>query len=270
MRGAIARAAAATGVDFSYLVAQARLESGLNPGARAGASSAAGLYQCTNGTWSALLARHGAALGLTGARAGGAGADVMALRFDPDAAARMAAELAGDNRAALATALGRAPSADELYLAHFLGPDGATRFLAALASDPGQSAAALLPKAAAANPGIFYDGKSARTLGGVMALVGSRMDAAMAASGIDAAMAAAGAQADAPAADPVPPGPMPLAGQFAVAAASVANASASGPGTMADTLAAAFALGTGADGATTAAAPGFVRSAYGRLAALGL
>ena len=55
VHGAIARAAQATGVDFSYLLAQARIESSLNPTARAGTSSAAGLYQFTKGTWLAML-----------------------------------------------------------------------------------------------------------------------------------------------------------------------------------------------------------------------
>ena len=51
----------------------------------------------------------------------------MALRFDPEASARMAAALAGDNHVALTNALGRKPDASELYLAHFLGSDGAAR-----------------------------------------------------------------------------------------------------------------------------------------------
>ena len=51
VRAAISRAAQATGVDFGYLLAQARLESGLNPNARARTSSATGLYQFTNSTW---------------------------------------------------------------------------------------------------------------------------------------------------------------------------------------------------------------------------
>ncbi|MBW8754478.1 MAG: lytic transglycosylase domain-containing protein, partial [Sphingomonadales bacterium] len=42
MRAAIARAAQATGVDFNYLLAQAKLESSLDPGAKAPTSSAAG------------------------------------------------------------------------------------------------------------------------------------------------------------------------------------------------------------------------------------
>ena len=42
-QAAIARASAATGVDFNFLLAQAKLESNLDPNARASASSAAGL-----------------------------------------------------------------------------------------------------------------------------------------------------------------------------------------------------------------------------------
>ena len=48
-RAAIARAAQATGVDFDYLLAQAKLESGLDPNARAATSSATGLYQFLGG-----------------------------------------------------------------------------------------------------------------------------------------------------------------------------------------------------------------------------
>ena len=40
VQGAIARAATRTGVDFVYLLAQARLESGLDPSAKARTSSA--------------------------------------------------------------------------------------------------------------------------------------------------------------------------------------------------------------------------------------
>jgi soluble lytic murein transglycosylase-like protein len=64
VHGAIAHAADETGVDFGYLLAQARLESGLDPRARARTSSATGLYQFTGQTWLTTLARHGAEHGL--------------------------------------------------------------------------------------------------------------------------------------------------------------------------------------------------------------
>ncbi len=188
MVGAIARAAQATGVDFSYLLAQARLESSLDPTARASTSSAAGLYQFTRGTWLQTLEKHGAAHGLGWAEATidrGQVADpalrqqVLALRHDPDLSARMAAELARDNRAALLPVLGREPDPAELYLAHFLGAGGAGRFLTALAADPSQSAATLLPEAAAANRAIFYQDGQPRSLDGLMALMRDKVGRAM-------------------------------------------------------------------------------------------
>lgn len=287
-RGAIARAAQATGVDFSYLLAQAKLESSLNPSARAGTSSAAGLYQFTQGTWAQVLQQHGAEIGLDGGAAGSTlaalrdpaeRARLMALRFDPETSARMAAELAGDNQAVLSASLGRQPSPSELYLAHFLGVDGATRFLSALSTDPTQSAAGLLPKAAGANRSVFYDANGApRALGAVMALIEQRMAIAMQDSGQrfgdqkpgfssfpDPATASA-----MPATQPAPAAPA-WAGGLGAEFAS-AQASASGDGgtrrSMADTLGAAFSIGDNTPG--NAAAPDFVRSAYGRLRALGL
>ena len=261
VRGAIARAAQATGVDFSYLLAQARLESSLDPTAHAATSSASGLYQFTRGTWSTMLARHGAALGLggnagdaTGPASGAAQAQLMDLRYDPDTAAMMAAELAGDNTAALTTALGRAPTSGELYLAHFLGAAGATKFLGALATDPGQSAAAVLPQAAASNRAIFFDAGAPRSLGAVMSLLQARLAVAMQDSG-DPGNGITGPVA-------APTEPLPIAQQFAAAQAEGAETSPS----MADTLRDTFALA----GSNAGAAPAFVRTAYGRMQALGL
>ena len=267
VQAAIARAAQATGVDFSYLLAQAKIESSLNPGARAGTSSAAGLYQFTKGTWLSMLDRHGAEHGLDWAASaiqGGKVADpamraqIMALRFDPDSSALMAAELASDNRAALSARLGREPDAAELYMAHFLGAEGAGRFLSALAADPTQSAAALLPDAAAANRAIFYDSGAPRSLGGVMALMRAKVSSAMDGSQMPLTAGGDWALANGPALGPV-------AQQFHAAAADMGNAAPVQRASMADTLAATFGLG-GAGGGV----PGHVRAAYGKLQALGL
>lgn len=174
---AIRTAAARTGVDFGFLLAQAGVESGLDPTARARTSSASGLYQFIDSTWLATLARHGAKHGLdalSGSRAG-----ALALRDDPLAAALMAAEHAADNGRALAGALGRAATGPELYLAHFLGVGGATRFLDALANTPDHPAALLLPAAARANPSIFTaPGGSPRSIAAVFDLLSDRLAAA--------------------------------------------------------------------------------------------
>lgn len=165
--GAIRTAAARTGVDFSYLMAQARVESGFDPKAQARGSSARGLYQFTNATWLETVKKHGGAHGLGWAAdaiasgAAGAGsaarATILSLRDNAEAAALMAGEFARDNGASLEKRLGRAVGATDLYMAHFLGSGGAAKFLGALAAAPGVAAASLLPAAAAANRSIFFE-----------------------------------------------------------------------------------------------------------------
>lgn len=262
-RAAIARAAQATGVDFDYLLAQAKLESGLDPAARATTSSATGLYQFVSGTWLDTLKKHGANHGFGWASAAAADpalrGQVMALRTDPHAAALMAAELANDNKAVLTGALGREPDAAELYLAHFLGSQGAVQFLSALASDPERSAASVAPAAAAGNRAIFFaPGGAPRSLGAVMDLLRGRLGAAM--EGGNAEQWADSGFA--PAAVPQPSGG-PVAQAFHAAAVSAEVPAAP---SMAETLRQTFGLGGNADGAVSP----HVRAAYGRLAALGL
>jgi len=189
---AISRAAAATGVDFNYLLAQAKLESGLDPNANAGTSSAAGLFQFISGTWLETLDRHGARHGMdwadtaisrNGGRAtvadDGMRSQIMAMRYDPGTASLMAAELARDNGNELRGFLGREPEPTELYLAHFLGVGGARSFLGALNSNPGQSAANLFPGPANANRSIFYDDGRARSVSEVMDLMRAKVSGAM-------------------------------------------------------------------------------------------
>jgi hypothetical protein len=249
VRGAIARAAAATGTDFSYLMAQARIESGLNPNARAATSSAAGLYQFTGSTWLSMLDKHGAAYGLPASGAASR-AQMLALRSDPELSALMAGELANDNRDFLSAQLGRDPDASELYLAHFLGTEGAGRFLGALSTNPSQSAAALLPKAAAANRAIFFGPSGARSVGEVMDLLRGKMASAMNAPDLPPPVYAAPSTQG---------GPIQQA--FRAAAASPEAPPAR---SMADTLRDAFAL------AQPGSAPAHVRAAYGQLRSLGI
>ena len=182
IHAAIADAASATGIDFTYLMQQARVESGLNPDARARTSSATGLYQFIEQSWLGTVKAHGAEHGLAWASEaitrgtdgryhvtdGVSRAAILDLRRDPQAASAMAAELASDNRDALEVRLGRGVEPVDLYLAHFLGLGGATKFLRASDADAGQSAANLFPAAARANRNVFFarDG-SPRNLGEV-------------------------------------------------------------------------------------------------------
>ena len=167
---AIAIAADRTGIDFEYLMNQAKVESGFRADAKAATSSATGLFQFTRQTWLGTLKQHGAAHGYGWAAdaisASGDGeyavndpalrAQILDLRNQPELASLMAAEFAADNRDVLGAGLGRAPEPVDLYLAHFLGVGGASKFLKAWSVDPDQAAAPLFPKAAAANQAIFY------------------------------------------------------------------------------------------------------------------
>jgi Transglycosylase SLT domain len=168
---AISQASARTGVDFTYLFNQARIESSLNPNARARTSSATGLYQFIEQTWLGTVRRHGAEHGLGWAanaiQRGQNGrfhvADpqmrraILDLRRNPEASAAMAAEFASDNGQYLERRLGRPAESVDLYLAHFLGAGGAARFLRAHDANPGGAAAPVLPAAARANRWVFYN-----------------------------------------------------------------------------------------------------------------
>ncbi|WP_454885232.1 transglycosylase SLT domain-containing protein [Sphingomonas oryzagri] len=171
VQNAIASASASTGVDFHYLYHQARIESGLNPNARASTSSASGLYQFTEQTWLATMKQHGAEHGLNWAAnaitRGSNGhyyvadaatrQEIMALRQSPETSAAMAGEYASDNQDYLQAKLGRTTTPTDLYMAHFLGPAGAARFLKALDSNPDAAAASVMPAAAHANKWVFWD-----------------------------------------------------------------------------------------------------------------
>lgn len=171
VRQALAQASRATGVDFAYLVAEASVESSLNPNAKAKTSSAAGLFQFIESTWEGMVERHGAKVGLGKEAAALQAGDVspserrriMDLRFDPKIAARMGAEFAAENRDHLKAKLGREPEDTDLYLAHFLGPGGASKFLQRHESTPNAAAADAFPAAARANKNIFYQGDRARS-----------------------------------------------------------------------------------------------------------
>jgi Transglycosylase SLT domain len=193
VRQAIYNAASATGVDFGYLVNQARVESGFNPQAQARTSSATGLYQFIEQSWLGVVAKHGDAHGLGwAASAITRGSDgryrvadpvtrqaILDLRRDPHAAASMAAAFASDNKDYLEDRLGHDVAPVDLYLAHFLGAGGAAKFLRKFEDNPDADAAALFPAAARSNRAVFYDrAGSARSLSEVRARFAAKFDGA--------------------------------------------------------------------------------------------
>lgn len=167
---AIRDGAMASGVGFDYLLATARRESALDPAAKAGTSSATGLFQFIEQTWLGVMKNAGPKLGLQ------AQADaitrqsdgtyavpdaeqrqaILDLRRDPKISATLAGALTQQNSDALASALGRDPTAGDLYAAHVLGAKGAAALISTARAFPARAAALDLPEAAAANRSLFY------------------------------------------------------------------------------------------------------------------
>ena len=206
VQSAIATASSRTGIDFGYLLGQAKLESGLNASARAGTSSASGLYQFIEQSWLSVVKKHGAEHGLSwaadsiGRTASGklAVSDtatrqaILGLRNDPEVASLMAAAHASDNKTALEGSLGRAATGTDLYMAHFLGLGGARRFLSAMSANPDASGAAMFPQAAAANRNVFYDaGGQPRSLQDIYARFSDKLGSGATAAGSSAVSYAA-------------------------------------------------------------------------------
>lgn len=202
---AIAAASRKTGVDFNYLLGQAQVESGLRADARAGTSSATGLYQFVDQSWLGVVKDHGAEHGLGWAAdsirqtASGryvvgdpaARRAILELRNDPQTAALMAGEHAADNKAALESRLDRPATGTDLYMAHFLGLGGAGKFLDTMAESPGRTGAGLFPAAARANRAIFYAANGQpRTLGDIYARFAGKLDQGAQAAGGASAVAA--------------------------------------------------------------------------------
>jgi hypothetical protein len=171
VEAAIRQASARTGVDFSYLMEKAAVESSFRTDLKASTSSATGLYQFIDSTWLNTLKQHGEANGLgryakaIETRADGRSfvadpamrQEIMELRKDPKVSALMAAEFTRDNKEYLEKNTSGPVGATELYMAHFLGAGGASKFLNAMRESPNRQAKELFPDAAASNHNVFYN-----------------------------------------------------------------------------------------------------------------
>ena len=182
---AVRHAAKVVGVDFGYMMELASAESGFEQNAKAGTSSATGIFQFTDDTWLTMLYINGAKYGLKDIAEH---IDVkrdrnnniisakiedpiiskyaLDLRKDPRINALMGAEFAKENKAILENALPKQKvERTDQYLAHFLGPGQAVDFLTQMKKHPEKSADGVFPAAADANHGVFYnDDGSARSL----------------------------------------------------------------------------------------------------------
>lgn len=187
---AIQKASAKTGVDFSYLLNQAKVESSFQTDAKAKTSSATGLYQFIDQTWLGMVKTHGAEHGkpewanAIETRNGrhfvsnpALKSDIMNARKDAEFSALMAGEFASDNKSILENKLDKEINATDLYMAHFLGAGGATTFLSAMENNPNQRADTVISSAAHANKNVFYnkDG-SAKTVSEIYQNFASKID----------------------------------------------------------------------------------------------
>lgn len=177
---AVRDASARVGVDAATLAAFAQVESGLDPAARAGASSARGLFGITDATWGDLVARFGPAHGVSAEHRDRIGAQCL-----------MAAELLRGSAAALLRGLGRTPSPAELYCGHFLGTGAACALLTADRAEPATDplrrfyagtrfGEGFADRILLANRPIFERDGRRRSAGEVMDLLGSKMQRGLA------------------------------------------------------------------------------------------
>ena len=163
-----------TGIEFSYLMKLAAVESNFDPVSKSSASSATGLYQFTRDTWLNTLKAHGDKYGLDSyvdkidyvvdrngyqrpvVRDKDVYRHLMALRNNPRVSAMMAAESVKDSVRRLTRSFDRKPTEADLYLTHFFGTDGAISFLKALDKTPDAPAVDIFPAAAQSNQDIFH------------------------------------------------------------------------------------------------------------------
>jgi hypothetical protein len=150
--GIVAAAAARHGVPPGIALGIAQIESGMNPNAKAGTSSASGLFQFVDGTAAQYHLRN---------------------KFDAEANADAGARLTADNIAGLKKDLGRDPTPGEVYIAHFGGFGVADKLAKASPDTP--TSAIFSPQAIAANRSILAD----KTAGEVKDWADSTMAKAM-------------------------------------------------------------------------------------------
>ena len=128
-----------------YYQKLAMVESANNPLAQAKTSSAAGLYQFTEGTWQGIVKDSNLGYSLED-------------RFDPKKSREVAKIFTDRNRAYLTKTLKRAPNESELYISHFLGVGGGSKVIQGAMNNPNDSIEKYVGQGAlAANHGIFYN-----------------------------------------------------------------------------------------------------------------
>lgn len=127
VKDTILAAAKMAGVDPQAMIAFAGIESSFNPGTGNSSTSAQGLYQFTDGTWTEVLTKYGPKYGIP----------LGTSKFDARANALMAAEYMKYNASIIKSKIGKNPSLVDLYAAHMSGPGGGPAIMKAFYSNPG-------------------------------------------------------------------------------------------------------------------------------------
>ena len=178
---ALKKAAAATGVDFQYLVDTAKRESGFRASVKAPTSSASGLFQFIESTWLQMVKEKGPELGLKDVAAqitktssgkyrvenSETRKEILELRNKPEIAALMAGAFTKINAETIEAKIGRKPTSGELYIAHFLGAHNGSKLIQASSLKPNMKAADLFPQAANSNKSLFYKSGDAVSVKGL-------------------------------------------------------------------------------------------------------
>jgi len=154
-------AAKIVGVDPSLMMRIAAIESGFRAGVVAKGTNATGLFQFLPSTWKEYTSRFSKKFGIMPGTPA----------TDPRANALLGAAFLRENADYISKTKDKITDTD-LYMAHFLGKGGAAKFFKA---NPSISGPAFMPKEARANPDIFYNKGTPRTLSEIYQLLNGRM-----------------------------------------------------------------------------------------------
>lgn len=157
-----------TGVPLQFLLVFCALESNFDWSVKAKAGgSATGWFQFINSTWDWVIQQHSSKYGLPPDKI-----PARPLRLDPRINGLMGAEYIKYSMQVIQKGTGKTPTDVELYLAHFMGPGTAVKWMNMPQNTLGYTA---FPKEAAANPSVFFSGRTPRTLAEILQSFDQRM-----------------------------------------------------------------------------------------------
>ncbi len=154
-------------VPFGNLMAFADVESAFDPNGNAGSmSSAKGLFQFTNGTWSQMVSNYGNKFNVS--------TDPSEI-YNPLSNAQMGASYYNENAQLLQAKGISNPSCGQVYMCHMLGGGMGPKFIAAYQADPSTPLTDVLPANVIANNPLWFRG--ATTVGDAYGKIDGTMNA---------------------------------------------------------------------------------------------